>query len=632
MSSTRNGQKAGADMSTPLTVLGLLVTLWASTYVFIGAGAVASLLSGNGLAAPASGTELFAAPIGAVRDGAASEWPGVPDLLLWISVGVTFVAIFAVIVWALVRFSGGGSDDPLLSLAQPHEMALMMLKARRRDAKRLRPSLAETATSKIAPAEVGIFLGRLKRHRGKPADDLYGSLEDVGLAIMAPRAGKTTGYGIPIVLDAPGAVVATSNKNDLVAATLTLRGERTGERVWIFDPLHIAGDATSGAGERTWWWNPLRLVRDDRDAARLASHFIQEVDSGGKDKFWTNAAEDILTACFLAAATSGGSLTDVSKWVSEGSMRPHDLLLDAGHEVLAASYRGRLQGAEQTVQGIFENARTALRCLRSSAIRDWVTPPPGRAGYPELEEFREEEFVESRQCLHMLSSDRDGAAPLIAAFVDSLMTAGMRIAERKPRGRLDPPMTFLLDEAANICKIKDLPQLYSHLGSRGMLPLTILQSYPQGEAVWGREAMRSLWSAATVKIIGAGIDDQRTAEEISVLLGEHDVLTTSHSSSGTGRSSSTSTRRQRVMTPGQVRQLDQGTALVMATGRPVAWVKTIRSFERPDADQIAACTQTFYDRAYNSDNGLYDTDGGTGPRREAPDPDAGLVDTRPTKR
>lgn len=321
----------------------------------------------------------------------------------------------------------------------------------------------------------------------------------------------------------------------------------------------------------------------------------------GKDRFWTNAAEDVLTACFLAAATFGGTLTEVSKWVSEGSMRPHDLLLDTGHDGLAASYRGRLQGAEQTVQGILENARTALRCLRSSAIREWATPPaadPVTGELTQLEVFREEEFVESRQCLHMLSSARDGAAPLIAAFVDSLMTVGMRIAERKPRGRLDPPMTFLLDEAANICKIKDLPQLYSHLGSRGMLPLTILQSYPQGEAVWGREAMRSLWSAATVKIIGAGIDDQHTAEEIPVLLGEHDVLTASHSSSSSGRSSSTSTRRQRVMTPGQVRQLEQGTALVMATGRPVAWVKTVRSFERPDAAAITEHSAQFYEHAY----------------------------------
>lgn len=35
----------------------------------------------------------------------------------------------------------------------------------------------------------------------------------------------------------------------------------------------------------------------------------------------------------------------------------------------------------------------------------------------------------------------------------------------------------VLDEAANICKIADLPDLYSHLGSRGITPYVILQSY-----------------------------------------------------------------------------------------------------------------------------------------------------------
>ena len=66
------------------------------------------------------------------------------------------------------------------------------------------------------------------------------------------------------------------------------------------------------------------------------------------------------------------------------------------------------------------------------------------------------------------------------------MRAGRRRAEQAG-GRLDPPMVVMLDEAANICRIADLPDLYSHLGSRGMMPVTILQSYEQGETVWGEQ-------------------------------------------------------------------------------------------------------------------------------------------------
>jgi hypothetical protein len=38
----------------------------------------------------------------------------------------------------------------------------------------------------------------------------------------------------------------------------------------------------------------------------------------------------------------------------------------------------------------------------------------------------------------------------------------------------------LLDEAANVCRWRDLPNLYSHYGSRGIVLMTILQSWSQG--------------------------------------------------------------------------------------------------------------------------------------------------------
>jgi len=80
---------------------------------------------------------------------------------------------------------------------------------------------------------------------------------------------------------------------------------------------------------------------------------------------------------------------------------------------------------------------------------------------------------------------------------------------------LDPPLLCVLDEAANVCKIRNLPELYSHLGSRSIVPMTILQSYKQAELVWGATGAEVLWSAATVKLVGAGLDDPRLAEDLS---------------------------------------------------------------------------------------------------------------------
>ena len=49
----------------------------------------------------------------------------------------------------------------------------------------------------------------------------------------------------------------------------------------------------------------------------------------------------------------------------------------------------------------------------------------------------------------------------------------------------------VLDEAANVCRWRELPNLCSHYGSRGIL-MTLLQSWTQGVEVWGRDGMRKL--------------------------------------------------------------------------------------------------------------------------------------------
>ncbi|MBC3762599.1 TraG/TraD/VirD4 family protein [Quadrisphaera oryzae] len=120
-----------------------------------------------------------------------------------------------------------------------------------------------------------------------------------------------------------------------------------------------------------------------------------------------------------------------------------------------------------------------------------------------------------------------------------------------------------------------------------MVPLTVLQSYRQGVRVWGEAGMDSLWSAATVKLVGAGIDDAEFAEDISRLVGEHDVAVRSYADgSGDGRQRSsrsvtTSLRRQRLLPAEDLRAMSKGTALVLATGLRVAQVRLEPYYETP---------------------------------------------------
>jgi type IV secretory pathway TraG/TraD family ATPase VirD4 len=213
----------------------------------------------------------------------------------------------------------------------------------------------------------------------------------------------------------------------------------------------------------------------------------------------------------------------------------------------------------------------------------WVTPRPG------LDLFDPAAFVRSRQTLYLLSKDGAGsAAPLVAAFADRLMLEAVRAAEHSPAGRLDPPLVAVLDEAANICRITELPRLYSHLGSRGVVPLTILQSRSQGRRVWGETGMDELFSAATVKVIGAGIDDPAFAEDVSRLLGEEDIRVRTRTDGRGGAGVSVSTRRERVLAADHVRALPKFTALLLVTGVRPAQMRLVPWMAGPRADDIRA--------------------------------------------
>ncbi|GAA3299202.1 hypothetical protein GCM10020295_36780 [Streptomyces cinereospinus] len=297
----------------------------------------------------------------------------------------------------------------------------------------------------------------------------------------------------------------TSNKAARDAYTATLDARAEVGTVWTLDPQQIAH------APREVWWDILADAHDLAGARRLAGHFVTaSVDESSQGDFWSTAAANTLTALFLAAARDRRPITDVLAWLASPADRtPIDILVDARLDAVAAQLQGTVAGAVETRDGIFETARQYAACLLDPAIAAWVTPAP------DLPEFKPEAFATSRDTLFLLSKDGGGSASaIIAAAADAVMRAAVIQAERDG-GRLDPPLLAILDEAANVCKIQDLPDLYSHLGSRGVIPVTILQSYRQGVRVWGEAGMDALWSAATVKLIGSGIDDADFADKLA---------------------------------------------------------------------------------------------------------------------
>jgi type IV secretory pathway TraG/TraD family ATPase VirD4 len=524
-------------------------------------------------------------------------WPHTPTVAVT-AAAIVLVGAVAVLVglagWLIMR-RRAAAGDPVAALARNPRMRALTARPTARATVALRRSLADQDPRTVDPGEAGLALGRLIRpgRRATRSITVYASWEDTVLSFMAPRSGKTTSQAIPFVLSAPGAVIATSNKSDLWAATASIRA--VGGDVWLFDPQRVTHQP------QAWWWNLLLGLRTVEDAHRLAGHFVLTVADEHRRDIWGPAAQDLLAALFLAAASSGHTLRDVAGWLNEPAVpTPIELLDDAGFTAMAASLRGAQNGAAETRDGIYQTARTAAKAMTDPEIMAWVTPP-NHGGLPA---FDPDAFAASRDTLYLLSKSRSAAAPLIAALSDTAMRAAERRAEQLG-GRLDPPMVVPLDEAANICRIADLPDLYSHLGSRSIIPVTILQSYEQGVTVWGEAGMATLWGAATKKIIGAGVDSPRLARDLATLVGQHDVPVRTLNYGDSRVSESVSLRRQDILEPAAIRALPPGKALLLATGIKPALIHLTPWYAGPRAAEITeaqrAAQVQIRDRAIESD-------------------------------
>ncbi|MVZ99070.1 TraM recognition domain-containing protein [Actinomadura sp. LD22] len=551
---------------TPIAALWLV---WASAKL------AASLAGG---AVMSFGTDFAVAVVRRHFDNA---WPGTPTPFVLLALVLLLAAIGSTTwtVWRRIvqRFPQPG--DAVAALADNPGLAELEPSATANKAAALRRSLT-APPEHLDRDDIGLVLGDVLLPGDRSGPTLFASFEDTVVAFMAPRSGKTTTQSIPHVLSAPGPVIATSNKADLWAAISTVRAARTHGKTWLFDPQHITYQP------QTWWWNPLAGLTTVEDAHRLAGHFVLTVDDGQKKDLWGPAAQDLLCALFLAAATSGRSLHHVAQWLDEPAVpTPIELLQEAGFALMASSLKGTQNGAVETRDGIYQTARTTAKALRDHDILAWVTPAR------DLPVFDPHTFAGTRDTLHLLSKSLSAAAPLIAALTDTTMRAAERRAEQSG-GRLDPPLIVALDEAANICRIADLPQLYSHLGSRGIIPVTILQSYEQGVTVWGEPGMAALWGAATRKLIGAGIDSPRLVRDLATLIGQHDVPVRSITYNDGRASEQISLRRQDILDAADIRALPKGTALLLATGTKPALIRLRPWYQGPHATAITKAIET----------------------------------------
>lgn len=211
------------------------------------------------------------------------------------------------LLWSRRRARGARLDWTSQYLGSGREVEGISHKEARRKASRW--GVAEDAVAGICVGQ-SLAGGR---------ERLFASYEDVMVVVAGPRTGKTLCYAIPAVLDAPGAMLVTSNKRDIVDATRAVRAVSHGE-VWVFDPQSIAREEPT-----SWWWKPLSYVTDEVQAANLADHFASGARAADAktDAFFEPAGRDLLAGCCSRPPSRSARLPrSTGGWPALATTRP----------------------------------------------------------------------------------------------------------------------------------------------------------------------------------------------------------------------------------------------------------------------------------------------------------------------
>lgn len=438
------------------------------------------------------------------------------------------------------------------------------------------PKGAPKALQGIAPGpQIGRVVGTGKMLRA--------TWEDIVVEIAGTRAGKTAAVVIPAVMDAPGPVYVTSNKRDVVDATRAVR-EKVGE-VWLFDPQRIC------AGIPSFWWNPLDMAGTVAGARQLAGLFsAASKEPGSKpDPYFDPEGEEFLAMLLLAAALSNRSLVDVHTWVSTprdntaaGVLTLHD------HAVAATSVRRILTTPEKQRAGVLGTAAKMVGFVADPLQAEWVTPQDGRP------RFNADTFTYGPTTLYSLSREGAGSAgALTSALTAAVLGAAERRAAASWGGRLETPLVCVLDEVTNVCRWKELPDLVSHYGSKGIVVMAFLQTWAAGVECWGREGMKKLWGAANLRVYGGGVVDPVFLGEISELCNTWDEPRRSRTSTPTGSTMTSDTRKARVFTVADLARLPRWRAVVLLSGTAPVLVATENAYEGPRQAEIEASRERY---------------------------------------
>ncbi|MBV9024908.1 MAG: TraM recognition domain-containing protein [Streptomycetaceae bacterium] len=315
-----------------------------------------------------------------------------------------------------------------------------------------------------------------------------------------PRSDKNKRIIQPAVLDSEGPAIVTCTDATTWEQTVGHRSKLG--PVYVYDPEHLLN-----APDRLRWAPhsgcEIPEAAASRARALLASLRTHDVT--------TNDAAVTLLRCWLhAAAIDGLPFRQLHRWAGGTGIGDAVRILRTTRDA-ASGWSGELEATlyahPERRDAARELIQKALSGLHSIHVRDACNPGSPRQGIMSPSDgFELESFLNDRGTLYVVGTSREdpradpGAMPLLTALVSSVVEHGRRMAVGSSPGRLDPPLTCILDDIASIAPIPELPALMAEGPALGILVLAVLRSEEQARHRWPTREAQSIWQSAMTRV------------------------------------------------------------------------------------------------------------------------------------
>ncbi|MFF2138463.1 type VI secretion protein [Streptomyces sp. NPDC058193] len=320
-----------------------------------------------------------------------------------------------------------------------------------------------------------------------PADLLAAYASEPATPVPTPRTPHLL-YGasatrrpavVRAIRDAEGPALVVTSDPTVWAETKDARSKLG--PVPVYDPGHLCDTPAR------LHWSPTAGCEDPATAASRAAALLTPVRPLARiDAAVADTAQTLLQCWLHAAAVDGRPFRQVHRWASgSGGHEPVRLLRT--HPKAASGLAGLLESALTAYPERREAAQEltvrAFAALSSVHVREACTP--NRADALVLDSFAREGGT-----LYLVGEPIEdprhhpGAMPLLTALASHVVEHGRRMAARSTDGRLDPPMTLVLDDVAAVAPLPQLPELLSTGRDHGLPALVLLRSEEQARARW----------------------------------------------------------------------------------------------------------------------------------------------------